>query len=210
MLGSRTSANTSVSRAGRPVRTPSFALVAPLLSLLTTTLASREAQARSPLGVEIGADVAYGTSPGGAAVNPLGIGFGGRAGITLSGLYVGADAVYYLGSGDGNGGEYRALQLGGELGYGIKVGNVTIRPRIGAGDLYLFGSLAGLTSPALPTANCLYAEGGASLLVSTGVVFLGVEANALILPSEPAWNAYVLTSSPAAAFTGGGEIGLRF
>lgn len=192
------------------MRSPS-ALHAALFSLLATTLSFREAHARSPFGVEVGAEIGYGTSPNNAAVNPLGVGFGGRAGITLFGLYAGAEAVYYLGSGDGNGGQYHALQLGGQLGYGIKAGTVTLRPQVGAGDLYLYGSLAGLTSPALPTVNCLYVEPGAALLVSAGRVFLGFDANALILPSEPAWNqSFLLTSSLTVAFTAHGQIGLRF
>jgi hypothetical protein len=189
-------------------------LLATIPLTCAVSLASREADAGGPLGAEVGAIVGYGTSPGGAAVNPLGVGFGGRAGITLFGLYAGLDVVDYAGSGDGNGGRYHAIQLGGELGYGFKVFPVTIRPQVGVGDLYLSGSVAGLTSPWLPTANCLYLEPGAVALVSIGVVYVAVDASALIVRNEPAYVLsgiqYNLTTSQTVAFTMHGQSGLKF
>jgi hypothetical protein len=196
------------------LRSPLLRLSASLLLTFATATSSREAHALGPLGVEVGAKVGYGTSPGGAAVNPLGIGLGGRVGLTLAGLYAGLDVVDYLGSLDENGGQYHAIQLGGELGYGLKVRAVVIRPQIGVGDVYLSGSVAGLTSPELPTALCLYVEPGLSVLVSLGVVYIGFDAGALMIRSEPAYvqsgSHYTLTTSLAAALTAHGQIGLKF
>lgn len=189
-------------------------LVATLFLISAVALSSGEALAAGPVGVELGAKVGYGTSPGGAAVNPLGIGFGGRAGITVYGVYAGFDLVDYVGSGDGNGGRYHAIQLGGELGYGFKVHSVTVRPQIGAGGISLSGSVAGPTSPAIPTASSEYLEPGAVVLVSLGTVYLGVDASAFVIRSEPAYVLsgiqYSLTSSQTAAFAMHGQIGLRF
>jgi hypothetical protein len=185
-----------------------------LLATIALALSSEEARALGPIGLEIGTKVGYGTSPGGAAVNPLGLGLGVRAGLTLSGLYVGLSAVDYLGSSDGNGGQYHAIQLGGELGLGFKIHGVTIRPQIGAGDVSLSGSLAGLTSPGIPTAACLYVEPGVAALVSVGGVYLGVDAGALVIAGEPAYvlsgSQYVLTTSLAAAFAMHAQAGIKF
>ena len=127
----------------RSVGSPPLELFAALLLTLAMALSPREAHAAAPVGFEVGAKVGYGTSPGGAAVNPLGLGLGGRVGITIAGLYAGLDVVDYLGSGDGNGGQYHAIQFGGELGYGFKIRSLTIRPQIGAGDVYLLDSWRG-------------------------------------------------------------------
>jgi hypothetical protein len=177
-------------------------------------LSPGEAHASGPVGFEVGAKVGYGTGFPEAAVNPLGIGLGGRVGITVFGFYVGLDAVDYLGSGDGNGGQYHALQSGGELGYGFKARSVTIRPQIGVGDIYLFGSAAGLTSPAFPTSICLYVEPGAALLISLGVVYIGIDAGALMILNEPAYvqsgSQYTLTTGLSTALTTHGQLGLKF
>jgi hypothetical protein len=197
------------------VRLLPLKLLAPILLSLAPALWCGESRARGHLGVEIGAEVGYGTSPGGTAVNPLGIGFGARAGITFYGLYVGVDAVDYLGSGDGNGGQYHALQFGGELGYGFKVRSLTIRPKIGAGEIYLLGSAAGLTSPAIPTDLSPYLEPGAVALISAGVVYIGIDAGALVIVSQPEYtqsgSQYTLTTeSFNTGFTMHGQIGLKF
>src|SRR5208282_382729 len=96
-------------------------LLGALLATLAIALSHRDARALGPVGIEMGAKVGYGTSPGGAGSNPLVIGLGGRAGITLFGIYLGGNIVDYLGSGDGSGGQWKALQCGGELGYGFKI-----------------------------------------------------------------------------------------
>jgi hypothetical protein len=195
----------------RNVRPSSLKLLAVLLTALATSLSPREAGAASHVGMELGAEVGYGASPNGAAVNPLGLGVGGRLGITVYGLYLGAEAINYFGSGDGNGGQYRAIQFGGQLGYGFKIRSLTIRPQVGGGDVYLTGSVAGLTSPALPTALCVYVEPSLALIGSIGAFFVGADAGALVLLSEPSWSqSNILTSSLALAFTAHGQIGLKF
>ncbi len=196
------------------MRLPLKLVASVFLTVALTVAPSSQAHALGPVGIEVGAKVGYGASPGGGAVNPLGAGFGLRAGITFVGIYVGADVVDYLGSGDGNGGQYHAFQYGGELGYGFKVGSVTIRPQVGAGGVYLFGSLAGLTSPAIPTAVSPYVEPGALVFASFGIVYIGVDAGALVLVSEPAYvqtgSQYTLTTGTNAGFTAHGQIGLKF
>jgi len=193
---------------------PPLKLSTSLLATVAVALSSGDAFARGPVGVEVGAEAGYGTSPGGAAVNPLGLGVGGRAGLTLWGLYLGVEGVNYFGSPDGNGGQYHAVQFGGQLGYRIKISSVTIRPQVGVGDVYLFGSSAGVTSPALPTALCLYTQPGAVVFASFGALYVGVDASALLIVNEPAYvlsgSQYVFSTSLTVAFTAHGQIGLKF
>jgi hypothetical protein len=185
-----------------------------LLLLLAIVLPPWKASASGPVGFELGAKVGYGTSINGPAVSPLGIGFGGRAGITFFGVYLGLDVVDYLGTGDGNGGDYHAFQFGGELGYGFRIRAVTIRPQVGVGDVYLFGSVAGLTSPAFPPSLCLFGEPGITVLVSFGRVYIGLDAGALLILNEPAYvqsgSQYTLTTGLTTAVTTHAQIGIKF
>jgi hypothetical protein len=74
-----------------------------LFSLFTP----RDAHALGPLDIEIAGKAGYGTNPdSGLGFNPLGVGLGGRAGLSIFGLYAGVNVVDYLGgsqpAGDGD------------------------------------------------------------------------------------------------------------
>jgi hypothetical protein len=57
-----------------------------------------EAHALGPLSLEAGINAGYATSPDSAdAINPLGVGLGGRVGVSILGFYGGVDGEYYLG-----------------------------------------------------------------------------------------------------------------
>ena len=181
-------------------------LLGALLVTLTIALSSKEAHALGPIGIEVGAQVGYGSSPGGAAVNPLGIGLGGRAGITFFNIYAGAKIMDYIGSGDTVGGQYHALQYGGEIGYGFSISVLTIRPQFGIGDISLSGSNV------LPSGSSLYLEPGAVALITIGIVYFGADASALMITSEPAYGQgnLQLTTNFQTGFTAHGQLGLSF
>ncbi|MGO8998057.1 MAG: hypothetical protein ACLQVI_32460 [Polyangiaceae bacterium] len=163
----------------------SLKLIGALLVTLTIALSSREAHALGPVGIEVGLRVGDGTNPSGnnSGVNPFGVGFGGRAGITLFNIYAGVDIMDYIGSGDGLGGTYHALQYGGTIGYGIGISVLTIRPQIGLGNI----SLSGSSSPDYPSASSFYLEPGALAMITIGWFFFGADINALFITSEPAY-----------------------
>jgi hypothetical protein len=58
----------------------------------------KQAHALGPLDLEFGAKVGGATNPGGNPQNVLGFGLGGRAGVSVLGLYGGVNVVYYFGS----------------------------------------------------------------------------------------------------------------
>lgn len=181
-----------------------------LLALFTT----REAHALGPLDLEIAAKVGYGTNPdSGSSLNPLGFGLGGRAGVSLFGLYAGVSAVYYLGGSETvpcpagtpcpNGSpSAHTLMYGGEFGYGFKISIVTIRPLIGVGSALVSGS---------GSSSSLYLEPGVTGLVSFGLFLVGVDANLAIFPGSTQVASDGTTSTTVTeAFTIHGQVGLRF
>jgi hypothetical protein len=189
-------------------------LAGALLVTLTIAFSSREAHALGPIGIEVGAQVGYGASPGGAPVNPLGVGLGGRAGITFFNIYAGAKIMDYIGSGDTFGGQYHALQYGGEIGYGFSISVLTIRPQIGVGNISLSGAAVGPDGqPVLPTGSSLYLEPGAVALITIGIVYFGADASALMITSEPAYGGpgnFQITTNFQTGFTAHGQLGISF
>jgi hypothetical protein len=183
-------------------------LVGALLVTLTIALSSKEAHALGPIGIEVGAQVGYGASPGGAAVNPLGVGLGGRAGITFFNIYAGGKIMDYIGSGDTVGGQYHAIQYGGEIGYGFSISVLTIRPQIGVGNI----SLSGSNRPDLPSGSSLYLEPGAVALITIGIVYFGADASALMITNEPAIGGAgnVQVTNFQTGFTAHGQLGISF
>ena len=189
-------------------------LVAALLVTLTIALSTREARALGPVDIEVGAKVGYGTNPNpgpnGTNANPLGVGVGGRGGITLFGIYAGLNAVYYLGSGDAAGGTYHAVQVGGELGYTIKVSILTLRPQIGLGNITLSDSQPNLFYPG---GSSFYLEPGGTVLLTFGMIFIGADVNALVITSEPGINTGGSLNTNTGTQTGvtiHGQVGISF
>jgi hypothetical protein len=196
-------------------------LVGALVVALGIGLSSKDARALGPIGIEVGAKVGYGTDPGGAnspltgaSVNPLGVGLGGRAGITVFGIYLGGSIVDYLGSGDTLGGQYHALQYGGEIGYGFKILFLTLRPQIGLGNIQISDSAPNvIAGAAFPGGSSFYLEPGAVALLTFGIVYFGADINALIITAEPAAGGggnFTFNTSTHTALTVHGQLGLSF
>lgn len=159
---------------------------------LFTLFTPRDAHAFGPLDIEIAAKGGYGTAPNGGqgGPNPLGVGLGGRAGLSIFGLYAGVNVVDYLGGtvapiscppdpGAGvvcTGSSAHTLMYGGEFGYGFKISIVTIRPLIGVGSALVSGSASN---------SSLYLEPGVTGLLAFGIVIIGVDANSRSFRTRP-------------------------
>jgi len=167
--------------------------------------------------VELGARVGYATAPIRGAVNPFGVGFGGRAGIALGGLYLGASLVDYLGGTDVDLAD-AALLYGLEAGYGwrwrvLARSALTLRLRLGAGNaavshtdpsqrkVDVVSTASGSSSRSssdTTTVNNLYVEPGFAMMLASGMTFIALGANVLVVPGisygEPGsttWISYV-------------------
>lgn len=189
---------------------------------------ARDAGAIGPVDIEVAGQVGAGTDPlrnGGP--NPLGFGGGGRAGVAFVGLYGGLALTYYAGGRESNdtfsetsvtrslhvSSSDHVLMYGIEAGYGFKIVRVfTIRPQVGLGNFTLsyaetspetfeFHGISG-------NINNLYLQPGMTALVFLGMLSLGVDVNALVLPSikEPAAS----SATTDVAFTTHVQVGLRF
>lgn len=75
---------------------------------------------RSPIDWEIVAIADYLAAPIRGGTNPFGLGFGGRAGLSVHGIYAGFTVTDYVGGSDVNQSD-RSLLVGGEIGYGGKL-----------------------------------------------------------------------------------------
>lgn len=149
------------------------------------------------------------TSPGWIA-SPYGFGFGGHAGASVYGFYGGLSAMYYLG-GTGSGAGFHTLLLGLEGGYTFKLKSVRLRPQVGVGSGTFSENVSdGVNNPTLTTSvGNVYVEPGLVLFVPVGPIFLGADANALLLPHftlatpDPTPKTYV-------SFSAHGQIGVFF
>jgi hypothetical protein len=184
------------------MRSP-FVLAAAVAIGAVTLSSAPDAHALGPIDLEIAAKGGYGTNPFGGSVNPLGAGLGGRAGVGFFGFYGGIAGLYYLG-GSQDGVSVHTAMYGFEAGYNWKIAILTIRPQVGIGNFTY--SVSGAPSANGNTSD-LYVEPGVTGLVSLGVLFVGADANILILPniSQPSGDKGTET-----AFTLHGQIGVRF
>ena len=165
-----------------------------------------KAHALGPVDIEIGARAGVATGPFG----PLGFGIGGRGGVSILGLYAGVDVIDYLGAtapcdscssppGQTVERSRSGLLYGFEAGYSFKFSVVTIRPQLGAGNFRLSSGAGDPTPGPSTTTNLFYLEPGVVGLVTLGVLFVGADVGALVLPTAPDY-----------AFTVHGQIGVTF
>jgi hypothetical protein len=191
-------------------------LVSALFLSVAAVLVANEAHALGPLDLEIGAKAGFGTAPGGtgSGPNPLGFGIGGRAGVSILGLYGGISGIYYVGesksaSVNGISANFKAhsVLLGVEAGYGSGIGPLTLRGTVGIGNIETdySGGLAGFSGSS--SNNGLYIEPGVTGVVGLGLWFIGADANALLLPDYPDSTG---NKSLEAAFTVHGQVGVKF
>jgi hypothetical protein len=182
-------------------------------------LLAHDAHALGPLDLEIGVKAGAGTVPGGGSgPNPLGFGLGGRAGVSIFGLYGGLSLLNYFGESQTLGPfktSAKSLMYGVEGGYGSSLGPLTLRAQVGVGnysetvDLTVSGgAAAGMPVPTWTgTRNSLYIEPGLTAMIAFGTVFIGADANVLLLPNDPNPNGQ---TSFDAAFTAHGQVGVKF
>lgn len=161
------------------MRTKILVLAASTAALLTL-VATRPAHALGPIDLEIAGKAGYGS-------NNLDFGIGGRAGVSIFGLYGGVSLVDYLGKDS-----VHVLTYGGEVGFGIKISFITIRPLLGFGNAD--------TSTPEGSSSSFYLQPGGLLQFTFGHLIFGVDAGALI-PTN---------NTSASAFTMDGQIGVRF
>ena len=158
------------------------------------------AHALGPVAVEIAGKAGFATNPTTTGPNPMGRGLGGRVGVSMSGFYAGAAAMFYLGGTATAGSESESehsTTIGGEVGYGVRWSCFTLRGRLGVGRFEQAGS-----GVATGGRDNLYMEPGVLAMCSFGPLFLGAEANAFLLPSA--------VTSTYAALTVDAQIGVTF
>lgn len=176
------------------------------------------ASALGPVDVEIAAKVGGGTSPGivlpssgpaFAGPNALGLGLGGRAGVSFMGFYGGVSFMDYLGASQGNE-SLKTILYGVEAGYNIGISILTLRPQLGVGNYRLTeSSPGGLTTFSGQvvsdsySSNSLYLEPGVTALLSFGLWIVGADGNVLFLVPTGGDNSHP-------AFTAHGQVGIRF
>jgi hypothetical protein len=154
------------------------------LAAATATLAA-DAKALGPVEVEAGVKVGAATNPFSADPNPLGLGLGGRAGLSFLHIYGGVSVIDYFGGtkspqlGSPAQVEDHSLLYGIEAGYGFELLELlTVRPLLGIGNYTLKSTIGGAD---LSTSN-LYLEPSLVGLFALKPLFVGVDVGALILP----------------------------
>jgi hypothetical protein len=170
----------------------------------------RDALALGPVDIELGAKVGGGGAPFTGEPNPLGFGFGARAGVAFTGWYGGLSLMYYV----GESGTVRSVTAsensflyGLEGGYGVKLlGLLTLRGVLGVGNFTVDSTGGGVGNLSLSN---LYLEPGVTALLSFGLWYFGADLNVLILPgvSDPL---NVTSSSWATTLTAHGQVGVKF
>jgi hypothetical protein len=188
-------------------------LTGALVVTLAIALSSKEAHALGPVDIEVGAKVGAATNPGaGWQLNPLGFGAGGRVGVSIFGIYGGLNLIDYIGNNAGINSAH-ALEFGGELGYSIKISVLTIRPQVGFGNITFSdtysGTALGFTASSSSNNASFYLEPGLTALITLGIFYFGVDANALIITAMPT-NPPGGSTSTDTAFTMHGQVGLAF
>jgi hypothetical protein len=164
-------------------------------------VAESRAPSPTPIHFEVGAVGAYVTAPIRGGANPFGIGFGGRIGITVDEFYFGANVLDFLGDSDVDV-SYRSLLAGVEAGYDVRIHlsgptSFVLRPQIGVGDAIVYftdpslakvdvvstasGSSSSSSSDTI-SVNNVYVDPGATVMLTSGLGYLSLNASVLLLP----------------------------
>jgi hypothetical protein len=160
---------------------------------------------------ELGGKAAYTSPPVRGGTSPFGAGFGGRLGFDIAHVYVGLSVVDYLGGKDIDVTD-TALMYGAELGYGFRLVEVdgsvlTLRPQVGAGGVSVFRTDPNPTGSTTPrsrgggrrggadvvsgasgsngnvtTVDAFYVEPAVTLMFSSGVFFVAINGNLVLVP----------------------------
>lgn len=188
-------------------KTPLLASVGALTAVGVLCFANN-ASALGPLDLEVGVKAGVGTTPSNVpsgSPNPLGFGIGGRAGVSILGLYGGGSIIYYLG-GSENGVSVNTLMYGLEAGYGLKLLDLlTVRAQLGLGSYKISASADGYST----SSSNLYLEPGLTGLISLPGMpwFVGADANVLVLTGVQNGNGQSQTDT---GFTLHAQVGYTF
>ncbi len=175
------------------MKAPALAF-AGLAAALAAFSYSSTAHALGPVDIEIAARGGYATNPGSGA-NPYGFGIGGRAGVSIIGIYGGISGMYYFGSSQQSSAagvpvssSPNTAMEGFEAGYTFKLSSLKIRPQVGIGNATIGGSgqanVNGSSTSVSGSSSNLYLEPGGLVMIMLGsTLFVGADVNALILPS---------------------------
>ena len=195
-------------------------LLAAFLASSACLAVPAEAHALGPVDLEIAAKGGYAGNPGSGDPNPLGVGIGGRAGVSfLGGIYGGINLLYYFGGSStplpGTSASVHSLLYGIEAGYGLTLVDIlTLRAQLGVGNITVSNSLSGPPLPGNVTVagsgsvNNLYLEPGITAMLGFGLYFIGADANLLVLPGIEKNSDG--SSSTETAFTLHGQVGVKF
>ncbi|HXX67847.1 MAG TPA: hypothetical protein VEK07_11725 [Polyangiaceae bacterium] len=179
----------------------------------STFVVARPASALGPLDIEVGARVGGASGPikDDPPTNILGLGVGGRAGLSVFGIYGGVSGMYYFGGSatesavTPTGGGSSSFKLttsswlyGFDGGYSFKFLFLTLRPVVGVGNYTIHSTVSG---QAIQDVHNLYVEPGLMVLLGIGLWFVGADADVFLTPG--------LTDSKA-AFMANGQVGVKF
>ena len=113
--------------------------------------------------------------------------------------------MYYLGGSEnvpGGSISEHAFMYGLDLGYNFKIAILTLRPLLGIGNFTVSHS----GEEGSGSASNLYLEPGLTALVSLGILYVGADANILVLPGISQGNG----NTTETAFTAHGQVGVVF
>jgi len=190
------------SSGGRRIGWGSCAIV-----VIAVGIVPRTATALGPVGIEVGAIAGGGTNPS-YAPTLLGFGVGGRAGVSLSGVYLGAGGIYYAGGSSGGPtgvtDDTHTTLVGGQAGYTFRLGVLRVRPLLDLGVAEI--------SEAGSTQSALYLQPGFTLLVPLGPMYVGLDLNGLLIPSHarPCFGGCVNPPTSDVGLTMHGQLGVTF
>ncbi len=184
-------------------------LVAAACGLLISVV-SPSAHALGPVDVEAAAIGGYGT-------NSLNAELGGRAGVSIFGIYAGVRGEYFTGTTSPatevlHADTYHQYALGGEVGYGFKIGlvpgtDLVIRPLVGFGYANYSDRIQYPAAPSPPPNGLVtyhysqpYFQPGVLVQLGLGPLLVGVEGSAFAPTTEASQSGFVIE----------GQLGLRF
>jgi hypothetical protein len=189
----------------RRVRGWTFFLAA--VAIVFAVAFTRTAWALGPVDIEVAARVGGASNPiKDDPINILGFGFGGRAGVSILGIYGGVSAMYYLGGSvtegsPATGGSIKtsvtSYLYGFDGGYGLKIWLLTLRATVGVGNYTIHASVSGQTGDV----HNVYVEPGITGLLGFGLWFVGADVNVFLTPG---------LAGSKAAFMGNGQVGIKF
>jgi len=184
--------------------------VAASLCALATLTQTSDAHALGPIDLEAGLKAGVATNPNSDGPNPYGFGLGARGGVQLFNVYLGLSGIHYFGGSFtfpapiSTKVDYSSTLLGAEVGYTITaLPIINIRPQIGLGN----ASFSASANDVSTSTSKFYLEPGITVLIPLGLIYVGADGNALIVPSVDAPEGS--SSKTFTSFTLHGQLGIR-